>query len=27
LNTHKPESFYGYGQPDPRVGYVDYPQA
>ncbi|NSL56939.1 MULTISPECIES: alkene reductase [Uliginosibacterium] len=27
LNAPKPESFYGYGQPDPRVGYVDYPQA
>lgn len=25
LNQPKPETFYGYGQPDPRVGYTDYP--
>ena len=26
LNTPQPETFHGYGQPDPVVGYTDYPQ-
>jgi 2,4-dienoyl-CoA reductase-like NADH-dependent reductase (Old Yellow Enzyme family) len=26
LNTPHPETFYGYGQPDPAVGYTDYPR-
>jgi 2,4-dienoyl-CoA reductase-like NADH-dependent reductase (Old Yellow Enzyme family) len=26
LNTQRPESFYGYGQPDHSVGYTDYPR-
>lgn len=26
FNTQKPESFYGYGQSDQRVGYTDYPR-
>ena len=25
LNPYRSETFYGYGQPDPRVGYTDYP--
>jgi len=25
LNPYHPETFYGYGQPDRRVGYTDYP--
>jgi N-ethylmaleimide reductase len=25
LNPFHPETFYGFGQPDPKVGYVDYP--
>lgn len=25
LNPYHPETFYGYGQQDPRVGYIDYP--
>lgn len=25
LNAQRPETFYGYGQPDPVVGYLDYP--
>jgi len=25
LNPPRPETFYGYGQPDPTVGYTDYP--
>ncbi|MDR3412751.1 MAG: alkene reductase [Formivibrio sp.] len=25
LNPHRPEAFYGYGLPDPVVGYIDYP--
>ena len=25
LNPQRPESFYGYGLPDPAVGYTDYP--
>ncbi len=26
LNPYHPETFYGYGQPDRRVGYTDYPR-
>jgi len=25
LNSYHPETFYGYGVPDPRTGYTDYP--
>ena len=25
LNPFHPETFYGYGQPDARLGYTDYP--
>ena len=25
LNTPRPETFYGYGLPDPAIGYTDYP--
>ena len=25
LNPYRSETFYGYGQPDPRAGYTDYP--
>jgi N-ethylmaleimide reductase len=25
LNPYHPETFYGYGVPDPRTGYTDYP--
>jgi 2,4-dienoyl-CoA reductase-like NADH-dependent reductase (Old Yellow Enzyme family) len=26
LNPYQPETFFGYGQPDPKIGYTDYPR-